>query len=66
MKAVKAVFRDGKVQLVEPPPSAGPVEVLVVFPEDSDDPWQHILEDATPRPALSKAVDKVLDRGRKS
>jgi hypothetical protein len=34
--------------------------VLVVFPEPSDDPWQAILNDASPRPALAQAVPEVL------
>jgi hypothetical protein len=57
MKAIKAVYRDGRIHLTEPAPDPGPVEVLVVFPED--DPWQRLLDDPTPRPALVELVKEV-------
>jgi hypothetical protein len=61
MKAIKAIYENGEIKLAEPAPDPGPVEVLVVFPEPSDDPWQAILNDASPRPALAHAVQEVLD-----
>ena len=61
MIAVKAVYKDGKLELSEPAPETGPVEVLVVFPEaNHDDPWQAILDDTTPRPAFDKFVEEAL------
>jgi hypothetical protein len=59
MKAVKATFENGQVTLTEPPPSVGPIEVLVVFPELSDDPWERILADPSQRPELSKWITEV-------
>ena len=38
MKAVRAIYQNGRVKLSEKPADRGPVEVLVVFPEPSDDP----------------------------
>jgi len=59
MKAIKATYKNGKITFSEKPPEAGPVEVLVVFPEVTDDPWEQILNDPTPRPALTKWVNEV-------
>src|SRR6266478_1732284 len=53
MKAVKATYENGRVTLSESPPATGPIEVLVVFPEQADDPWERILADRSPRPELS-------------
>lgn len=58
MKAVKAIYKNGKIKLTEKPKAKGPVEVLVVFPED--DPWQAILEEKTPRPAFTKYVEECM------
>ncbi|HEX8203819.1 MAG TPA: hypothetical protein VF590_25305, partial [Isosphaeraceae bacterium] len=39
---------------------SGPVEVVVPFPETSDeDPWQRILDDPTPRPRLLEWIQEV-------
>lgn len=59
MKAVKAIYHNGKVKLSEKPSDPGPVEVVVVFPEPSDDPWETILKDPTPRPALARWIKEV-------
>jgi hypothetical protein len=59
MKAVKATYNDGQITWAEKPSAAGPVDVLVVFPEASDDPWEPILNDATPRPALANRIKEV-------
>jgi hypothetical protein len=67
MKAVKATYENGKITLSETPPEPGPMEVLVVFPEAADDPWQQILGDPTPRPALTqwvKEVEEEIARGK--
>ncbi len=69
MKAIKATYENGKITLSETPPELGPTEVLVVFPEATDDPWQHILRDATPRPALTqwiKEVEEEIAQGKAS
>jgi hypothetical protein len=60
MKAVKATYKNGRITLAEKPTEPGPVEVLVVFPEPADDPWEAILNDPTPRPALIKLANKCL------
>ena len=59
MKAVKATYENGQITLAELPPSGGPIEVLVVFPEESDDPWERILTDPARRPELSKWIAEV-------
>ena len=59
MKAVKAIYENGKVKLAEKPAASGPIEVLVVFPEPIEDPWRTILEDPRPRPALAKWIKEV-------
>lgn len=61
MKAVKATYENGQLTLAEAPPESGPVEVLVVFPEATDDPWRSILAEQTPRPAFAKFAEKCLD-----
>jgi len=62
MKAVKATFENGKITLAETPPEPGPMEVLVVFPEASDDPWESILAETTPRPAFVKFARECRDK----
>ena len=59
MKAIKAKFENGLITLAEPLPESGPTEVLVVFPEPADDPWQRNLDDPTPRPELDRCVAEV-------
>lgn len=69
MKAIKATYKNGKITLPEKPQEPGPLEVLVVFPEASDDPWQQILCDPTPRPALAqwtKEVEEEIAQGKAS
>jgi hypothetical protein len=62
MKAVKATYAGGKITFAETPPDKGPVEVLVVFPEDADDPWKDILAEQTPRPAFAKFAQECLEK----
>lgn len=59
MKAIKGRFEKGEVKLDEPAPAEGPVDVLIVFPELEDDPWERILSDPRPRPALEQWVAEV-------
>jgi hypothetical protein len=59
MKAIKARFDKGQIQLAEPAPEEGPIDVLIVFPELEDDPWERILNDPRPRPELEKWVAEV-------
>ena len=61
MRAVKGIYKDGKLELSEPAPEKGPVDVLVVFPEAAIDPWQSILEETTPRPGFAKLMEEVLE-----
>jgi hypothetical protein len=62
MKAVKATYADGQITFAEKPAEKGPVEVLVVFPEEQDDPWASILAEQEPRPAFAKFAEKCLDK----
>ena len=59
MIAVKAIYQDGTLKFEEAAPITGPVEVMVVFPDPEEDPWQRILDDPRPRPALAKMVEEV-------
>ena len=59
MKAIKATYMDGQITLSELPAFSGPTEVMVVFPDATDDPWHRILDDATPRPTLSARIKDV-------
>jgi hypothetical protein len=58
MKAVRGTYSKGKIQLKEPAPDSGPVDVLVVFPESSDDSWAAILSEPKVRPSLARFVKK--------
>ena len=60
MKAVKATYANGQITFTETPPQTGPVEVLIVFPED--DPWQAILTEQTPRPAFAEFAKECLEQ----
>lgn len=67
MKAVKATYENGKIAFTEQPPSTGPVEVLVVFPEPADDPWESILAEKTTRSAFTefaKGCMKEIAKGK--
>ena len=59
MKAVKATYQNGLVTLSEQPGETGPVDVLVVFPELADDPWEAMLNDPAPRPVLMEWMKEV-------
>ena len=59
MRAIKATYENGKIKLAEKPTETGPMEVLVVFPEPTSDPWQQILNDPAPRPELAKWAKEV-------
>ena len=61
MRAVKATYLRGQVTLSELPAEQGPVEVLVVFPEPADDPWESILAEKTMRPAFAQYVAECLE-----
>jgi hypothetical protein len=61
MKAVKGIYENGQLKLSEPAPEEGPVDVLVVFPENGDDAWERILNDPAPRPALQKFMREVKE-----
>jgi hypothetical protein len=62
MKAIKAIYQNGKVKLSEKPAEPGPTEVVVVFPEPSDDPWEVILNGRRPRTALAQRIQEVRDQ----
>jgi len=65
MKAVKAIYQNGKIKLSEKPQDAGPTEVLVVFPEPGDDPWEVILAEKTPRRSFVEFAEDCVDQIRK-
>jgi len=58
MKAIRAIYQNGKVKLSEKPTDAGPMEVLVVFPEPGDDPWEAILVEKAPRASFVKFAEQ--------
>jgi hypothetical protein len=62
MKAVKATYTNGQITFSETPPETGPVDVLVVFPEPADDPWQAILTEQAPRPAFVEFAKECLEK----
>lgn len=62
MKAVKATYMNGQISFSETPPEPGPVDVLVVFPEATDDPWESILAEQRPRPAFVKFTEQCLEK----
>jgi hypothetical protein len=61
MKAIKAVYDNGRVSLAEEAPSPGPVEVVVVFPDGEADPWERIESEPTMRPAFAKFMQQCLE-----
>ena len=66
MKEIKALYHNGGIEFLEPvpdlTPELGPIEVVVRFPEATDeDPWQKILDDPTPRPRLEEWIKEVED-----
>lgn len=60
MKAIKATYENGKVTMAESPPNIGPVNVLVIFPDDGDDPWAGIDAEETVRPSFAEFARKCL------
>jgi hypothetical protein len=56
MKALKAIYANGQIKFEELPLDPGPTEVLVVLPENGDDPWSEILRDSSARPALAQRI----------
>jgi hypothetical protein len=61
MKAVKAIYEKGKIKLSEKPAEQGPLEVLVVFPDDGDDSWQAILNETSMRPSFQRFVEECQE-----
>ena len=60
MKAVKAIYQNGKVKFAKKPSEPGPIEVVVVFPGPSDDPWEMILAEKIPRRSFAKYAQESL------
>ena len=58
MQAVKATIKDGNVTLEQPVDIKGPVEAIVVVLDP--DPWEALIRDPRPRPALSAASQEAL------
>ena len=59
MKAVRATVEDGNVTLQEPLNVKGRVEAILVVLDA--EPWDALLRDARPRPALAEASREALD-----
>ena len=62
MKALKGIYENGHLILSEPAPEAGPVEVMVVFPDDTDDPWARIEAEPAPRAAFAQLMQECEDQ----
>ena len=58
MHAVKATITDGNVKLEQPVNIKGPVEAIVVVLDP--DPWEALIRDPRPRPALTAASQEAL------
>lgn len=58
MKAIKAIVENGQVRLTEPLGEEGPRDAIVVVMDA--DPWEVIVRDERPRPALRKAREDAL------
>ena len=58
MRAVKATIIDGNVSLDQPVDIKGPVEAIVVVLDP--DPWEALIRDPRPRPALVQASNEAL------
>jgi hypothetical protein len=52
--AVKAIYQDGQIRLVEPARDQRPVEVMATFPKNGPDLWEPISSEVTARPAFAK------------
>ncbi len=61
MIAVNATYDAGQIKFAETPPELGPVDVLVVFPETADDPWEEILAETTPRPSFTAFAEQCRE-----
>ncbi len=59
MHAVKATIKDGNVTLEQPVDIKGPVEAIVIVL--NPDPWNALICDPRPRPALSIASNEALE-----
>ena len=58
MQAIRATIKDGNVTLEQPVDIKGPVEAIVIVLDP--DPWNALLYDPRPRPALAKASNEAL------
>ena len=59
MQAVKAIVEDGNVTLQEPLNMEGRVEAILVILDPQ--PWDALIRDTRPRPALTQASRQALD-----
>jgi hypothetical protein len=59
MHAIKAIVEDGSVTLQEPLNVEGRVEAILVILDT--EPWDVLVRDPRPRPALTKASEQALD-----
>jgi hypothetical protein len=67
MKAVKGIYENGSITFEEGSVDPGPIEVVVVFPETVDDPWQVILDEDPLRPSFLKfaqACEEEIRQGK--
>ncbi len=59
MQAIKATIQDGQITLDQPIDIKGRVEAIVVLLDP--DPWQALINDPRPRPALTGASQEALN-----
>ena len=59
MRAIPAVYENGSVTLLEPVTTKGRLDAVVVLADVEPDPWDELLDDPAPRPALSRMADEV-------
>jgi hypothetical protein len=62
VRAVKAIVEDGNVTLQEALDVKGRVEAILVLLDP--DPWEGLIRDTRPRPALTKASQEALEEFR--
>ena len=58
MKAIKVLVDDGRIVPEEPLESGRHEAILVML---DPDPWEQIIDDPRPRPALNRAGGEAMD-----
>ncbi len=58
MKAIKVLINDGQIVPEEPLGSGRHEAILVML---DPDPWEQIINDPRPRPALDRAAEEAME-----